>query len=325
MFRNFVISAVKNWLLLLALLAGVPAWAQVSMDLSLNHQSYIQFEQVMAKLSIRNFSGHPLIFGESKELSGTIAFQITGPNGEVITLKSGQKPSLTGILIETGKTNDAYISLSEFYPLFAPGRYTVRAQVTHPQMTRPFVSNTVGFNISRGSVVWEHMVGVPDILPEQKKNPRDAIKERKYRIYSLYDNIKNYFYLSVEDEDLIYSIQRIGVEMSRSSPQCEVDRFSRLHILMPTNPRVSSYFIFGPDGKQEKRVVYRKTTTTPTLVRKPDTGEVIVAGGQEARAGVDYKDELAESRKPTTAEKPELVPDLPEPAAVESPAPSKKK
>jgi len=311
-----LISLLSTGMLLVCgLLLSPSATAQVAMEMSLNHMTYLQFEPITAKITIRNFSGHPLIFGANKELSGKLSFQITGPTGTLIELKENATPSLTGLLIETGKTQYAYITVSKFYSLLDLGRYTIRAIVTHPQMNRPFTSNTVGFTVAKGNIVWEHLVGVPELLPEQQK-PNEPFKERRYRIYSLYDDSRNYFYLSVEDDDLIYSLQRIGMEMSRNSPECEVDRFSRLHLLMPTNPRVSTYFVFGPDGKQEKRMVYRKTTTVPTLVRNAKTGEVIIAGGQEARAGIDYQDEYADTKRPTTAEQPEInaVPELPAPA-----------
>lgn len=307
-------SQLKNNLLLptltVLLLAANGAFAQLAIKMELNQQVYLQFEPVFAKINLRNFSGHPLIFGANQELKGRLSFAIFGPGGTIINAKEGDEPSLTGMLLEPGKSKDIIVQVSLYYPFYAIGRYSVKAMVSHPQLANSFQSNTVAVTVSKGMPVWEHLFGVPQLIPDPQK-VNAPIQERLYKIYSLYDGAKNYFYLVVEDKDMVYGIQRIGVEMSRSRPVCEVDRLSRLHILVSTNPRVFSYFVFDPDGKQEKRAVYRKTTSTPTLVRNPETGEVLIVGGEEARKDVDYEEDPG--TRPTTAEKPEIQAAAPEP------------
>ncbi|MBN2643617.1 MAG: hypothetical protein JXR78_18340 [Victivallales bacterium] len=261
--------------------------AQVAVSVSMNHGNLMAYEPVFAKVSLRNFSGHPLVFGKSEMMTGSINFEIKGPRGELIMpIDRNVMPTISGLLIESGKREEIIIQLSRYYPLFNTGRYSLRAYISHPQLKKSYQSDRISFSISSGIMIWEHMVGVPDI--EGKRDKKEQIPQRNYKISSLYDNNRNYYYLTVEDDTHIYSVRRIGVEMSMSRPQCEIDRLSRLHVLLATTPRIYSYFIFDHDGKLEHEAVYRKSDTTPLLVRNLVSGSVSLSGGELAKKGVDY-------------------------------------
>jgi len=272
---------------LLSLLFASPAFAQLGIAIDMNHKAYLQYENISARITLRNFSGHPLIFGESEQLQGKIRFEITSPDGSFIPLSGNQTPCITGMLIEPGKTKQVVIPVSQFYRLIDIGRYTIRAYITHPQLASAFESGTANFTISNGMPVWEHQVGLPRLI--DTPDTTEQIQQRYFRISSLLDGNRNYFYLIIDDEDQIYCIRRIGIEMSKSAPNCEVDHLSRLHIMVQTNPRVFSYYIFNPDGSVDKESVYRKTTSTPQLIRNQETGTVVLVGGAEARENIDYE------------------------------------
>lgn len=280
-FRTAIISAT------LCLFLALSANAQLGISIEMNHHNYMQFEAVHARVSLRNFSGHPLIFGESEQLQGTIRFEITDPDGQLIQLNTKNHPTITGLLIEPGKTKQVIISVSSFYRILALGRYTLRAYVSHPQLQTAFQSENTTFTISQGMPIWQHQVGIPQLINAGK--PNEQIPQRRFRISSLYDGSRNYFYLTVDDDDNIYCLRRIGVEMSKFEPNCEIDHLSRLHILIPTNPRVFSYYIFNPDGSVDKEAVYRRTNTTPQLIRNAENGNVVLIGGAEAREDIDFK------------------------------------
>ncbi|MDD3118581.1 MAG: hypothetical protein PHQ27_05345 [Victivallales bacterium] len=270
----------------LLLVSSVPAWAQMGIKIEMNHRAYMQYENIFARISLRNYSGHPLIFGASNQLNGMIRFEIVNPNGDIVAPSGKEMPAITGLLIEPGRTKELVIPVSRYYRLFDVGRYTIRAYISHPQLPSDFESKTEAFSVSSGMKVWEQQVGVPTLTEDGK--PGDKILQRNYRIRSLYDGNRNYFYLVVDDDEQIYCIHRIGIEMSRAKPDCMVDQLSRLHILVQTNPRVFNYYVFNPDGTVDKEGVYRRTTSTPQLIRNDNTGMVIMAGGTEARENVDY-------------------------------------
>lgn len=261
--------------------------AQVAVSVSMNHGNLMAYEPVYAKVSLRNFSGHPLVFGKSEMMTGSINFELKGPRGELIMpIDKNVMPTISGLLIESGKRDEIIVQLSKYYPLFATGRYSLRAYISHPQLKQSYQSERISFTISSGIMLWEHIVGVPDV--EGARDKKEQIPHRTYKISSLYDNNRNYYYLTVEDDIHIYSVRRIGVEMSMRRPQCEIDRLSRLHVLLATTPRIYTYFIFDHDGKLEHEAVYRKSDTNPALVRNPASGSVSLTGGEIAKKGVDY-------------------------------------
>ena len=53
---------------------------------------------------------------------------------------------------------------------------------------------------------------------------------------------------------------------------------------------VFAYYQFNVDGGLERKKIYMKTNTTPTLVHDKDTGIVMPAGGREARREIDYEE-----------------------------------
>ena len=225
-------NGTAQWLTVgLILLVGLTVNAQVAVKAILNHNNFMLYEPIMAKITLRNFSGHPLVFGKNKKLAGKVQFQILGPLGELVSSAKDKQPKIEGILIQPGKKQDVVIRLSDYYSLYKVGRYTLRAYISHPQLKDSYQSSRISFTISKGIMIWDHLVGVPDV--NNKGNGR--IEKRKYSITSMYDGTQNYYYLIVEDDDNIYAVRRIGREMSRYKPECQIDRLSRLHVLVATN------------------------------------------------------------------------------------------
>ena len=52
------------------------------MSLKLNGQNYIRYEKIYARLTIKNQSGQPIVFGSDKNLQCKISFQIETIKGE---------------------------------------------------------------------------------------------------------------------------------------------------------------------------------------------------------------------------------------------------
>ena len=89
--------------LLLLGLASLGVDAQVTVQLELNQQVFMQFEPIFAKVKIRNFSGHPLVFGANKELSGQISFQIYGPKGDLIELRGEDRAGRVAMSLDRAR------------------------------------------------------------------------------------------------------------------------------------------------------------------------------------------------------------------------------
>ncbi len=303
--------------ILLCLIAGIffvlpsAVNAQIAIDLSMNRQNYIQFEKIFAKVIMRNDSGHAIAFGHDEKLQGELLFEIHDSQNIPVTKMTQATPPIVGTILRAGETKEFIVPVTRYYNLNTPGKYKIMAYVTHALFKEEYRSNDCFVNISEGHLLWSRSVGIPEFMNPDAKSKGDSgdkdnskkIGTRLFNIKTIYEGSKRVYYLVIEDDKTVFSIKRIGVELGEEQPQFDTDNFSRLHILLPLSPHIFSYFVFDIKGALEKREVYKKTNTIPTLVTDPKNGSIILAGGELAKQGVDYKDSTEE--KPEKPEKPE--------------------
>lgn len=279
---SFLLFAIVSW--------NFSVNAQLGIDVELNHHNYLQYENIFANITLRNYSGHAIAFGESKEMQGKLTFEITNDQGSFCLTKGREKPLLTGIVLAPGATKQMTVNLNNYYVMTTPGQYRVLANVTHAQFKTTYASKPTTFSISQGVTIWQRIVGVPALTG--KENTEGKIPSRIYKIISLFDGKNKLFYLMIEDEKNIYSIKRIGYEMGGKIPECEIDSLSRIHVLQRLSSTIFVYLLYDINGTLEQKAVYKKGDTSPTLVRNPENGMVVISGGEKATKNQDYSDDM---------------------------------
>ncbi|MFA7230393.1 MAG: hypothetical protein WC071_03910 [Victivallaceae bacterium] len=260
--------------------------AQLAMKMAINSQNYLQYEDILAKVVIRNDSGHAVVFGHDDKLTGKLLFEISDSQENKIMKRGKDDYPITGTILHAGETKEFIIPLNQYYQLTKLGRYRVKVYISHSLFKNEYISNECIFEVSAGTTIWSRTVGIPDFLNENKK---EKIQTRTYNLKSLTEGSDKIFYLVVEDDKMIYATRRIGFELGEEKFTCDVDMLSQIHILLPISPAVFNYFIYDINGKQEKVEVYKKTKTIPSMLRDPKTGRVYVVGGEQAKEGTDYK------------------------------------
>ena len=274
--------------ILFFLIAASPLFSQISMEIKLNQNVYLQYEPVFVRVSMRNMSAHALAFGESSGLRGGLSFDIypAGRNALRLPLKvEGVLPSMTGVILQPGAVRQFTFLLSKYYDIRRLGPLSVRAVISHPQLSASYESNMVHCNIVTGKKVWGPVtVGVPDT---GLSSAAAKIKTRNYTIVSYYTGKVTAYAMIIDDADRVYKVRRIGFDLGTElKPKCEVDFLSRLNIMLAVTNEVFAYYQFNIDGGLERKKIYMKTSTTPTLVHDKETGIVMPAGGREARRKV---------------------------------------
>lgn len=317
----------KMWLCLTVVLFVFCSWnafGQIAMKISLPQKNYLLYEPVYIRLDLRNVSGHPIVFGESKGLAGKLDFEIRSQkNGSFIPLTGTKSPSPKGIVLKPGAIKGFTCNLTQFYKLYSAGQYSVRAVISHPRMKRSYRSNDLNFTITEGKKIWEGVVGIPeDMLKEEDKH---NIRTRKYSVLS-YSNGRNGLYiLKIEDPRKIYCLRHLGYNLGNMLlPQCAVDNLSRLHVLIAGSHKVFSYCVFDVNGKLVSSEVRLKTRTVPRLAINRELGTVVLSGGRKAQKDRDYEEirdipfikGVFESKKRSVRQKSStLFDDVDEPAA----------
>lgn len=266
------------------------AYGQIAMKISLPRKNYLLYEPVYIRLDLRNVSGHPIVFGEAKDLAGKLDFEIRSQQSSSYIPLSGTKtPSPKGIVLKPGVIKSFTCNLTQFYKLYNQGQYTVRAVISHPRMKRSYRSNDLSFTVTEGKLIWESIVGIPeDISGSRDKND---IRTRKYSVLS-YSNGRNGMYvLRIEDSRKIYSLRHLGYNLGNMLlPQCAVDNLSRVHILIAGSHKVFSYYVFDVNGKLVSSEVRLKTRTVPRLAINRELGTIVLTGGRKALKDKDYEE-----------------------------------
>ncbi len=270
--------------LFLLLIFSITSYAQVDLSLDLSRKSYIQYENIICKINMKNNTGHPLIFGNNANLKGNIYFIIKNSNGKTWSTKEEKINPFNSDIIEPGESSLSTVSVSSLLPLNEPGNYSIYAIFEYPQLKEPYRSSSVSFSIEKGSTVWKAEIGIPSFGEKT-----EVIEGRQYVLKTVYDGKNKLFVLIIENASHVYGVARLGYDIGIKKPEFMIDRFSKLHILIQTSPDIFSYFVYDPDCKLEKKEVYKKSDTSmPTLIKDEKTGQIIVAGGLKAENGRDY-------------------------------------
>lgn len=274
--------------------------AQLAMGFKLNGQNYIRYEKIYARLTIKNQSGQPIIFGTNKKLQCKISFEIDTLKGDRPKTLETPMYEITDTLLPAGEKETFSIPITKYFEFSGDGKYRIKAIVTHAQLPKSYETEQVEFNIIKGNVIWTTSVGIPSLSSEEDKTAK--IAKRSYSIISYFDGTSKIFCLLVDDDKHIYGLTKVGYDIGTVKPQCEIDRLSNLHLLVQSSASIFSYFIYDINCKLEDREVYKKIDeyTIPRLLKDEKTGRIHVVGGILAVEGEDYMEKQESSAKKTT-------------------------
>jgi hypothetical protein len=250
-----------------------PAFAQLNVEVRLEQDQFLAGEQIVAAVRITNRSGQTIHLGADEDW---LSITVEGVDGKLLP-RFSDPPVLGEFELETSKVGTKRVNLSPYFPLTQPGRYTVTATVKVKSWGAERSSQPKSFNIIQGSSLWEQEFGVP-------KKPGDTNAAPEIRRYSLHKaayykgQLRLYFRLTDVAGSRIYRVHPIGIFLSFSRPEVQIDQESNLHVLYLNAPHSFSYTVFSPDGELLIRQTHDFTETKPTLKFGTDS-KVIVSGG----------------------------------------------
>ncbi len=284
-----MIMRMKTLLLLLLSVSAATLSAQIAVKIEPGRPLFMLYDSVYVKMIMRNYSSHPIAFGNSKDLQGDITFRIITPGRTLARRIGSNNPLLRGVILAPGETRGFTFNLSKYYFLQEEGMYTARVTVKHPQLPSAYESNEIPFKIRKGTVIWQRKFGLPDYTGEKKKSGK--IENRTYKLLKFTDSKSIFYYMMIDDDKKVYAVRRIGFDMgSNLQPQREIDALARFHIMIAVTPKIFAHYIYNYNGVLERRDLYIRTTTTPYLVLDPKTSEVRVDGGRIARKDLDFEE-----------------------------------
>lgn len=261
-------------------------YGQIGMGIQVNRRSFMQYEPVYVKVTMRNDTGRPLLFGKSPRLQGFLMFELRSNGNKLVPKRKNKEISIDGLVLGPGEIRSVIIPVNEYYDIDRLGTYEIHAYIAHSMLKKEYKSPNTFFRVEYGASIWKKTVGVPDIYSKVKQQS----EERTYEIRTMAEGRRRHYYLVVSDDKNIYGVVRIGHQMGYEKLQVEVDMLSRIHLLVPVSPKVFHYLSFSLDGANISNSFWKIGTTIPQLYRNPKSGVVTRIGGIEARRGRDFLD-----------------------------------
>jgi hypothetical protein len=264
--------------LLLTTLASllVTAWAAraqtLSVALVLDQDQYLAGESLVVKVRISNFAGQNVEFGRQENW---LTFTLEDSH-HLLVPRQDAIPVLGAFTLESSTVGTKKVDIAPHYDLTQPGRYYLKATVNMAQWGQSFETKAVPFDIIKGSSLWEQDFGVPGTVKSTDGSP----EIRRYALIQTLHakSIQLYFRLSDTKGQRIFRAYPLGLMVSFSNPEPQLDRFSNLHILYQTTGRAFVHCLINPEGMLIARETYEFSDSRPMLRAEKD-GRITVTGG----------------------------------------------
>jgi hypothetical protein len=235
-------------ILLLALLFGGAAQAQLSTNLRLSKKQYVAGEPVMAVVTITNHAGQPLTFASDGRMQW-IDFIIKDRHGELVTPKG--RNSFGKVTIRAGESLARQFDLAQYYQLSEAGNFSVGALIHMPGSTEDgSATNRALFNQSPGVLYWSQKVGIPG-----KSN-----QTREFRLLNFSGDEKSQIYAQIIDGRTGQNVRTflLGDVLMLRKPLATVDRQQRMHVMFLATPTMWVHYQIDTDGKVVDRQIHQR-------------------------------------------------------------------
>jgi hypothetical protein len=288
-------------LLLVGLLASFAhVHAQVSAGLVLSQDQFMPGESIPVAVRITNFSGQTLKLGQNNSWLRFNLDRKDGPPALAISdLPLQGEFELTTSTIATKRAD-----LAPHYENLRPGRYTLSANVRLEEWGRVLQTPVVEFDVIQGTVLWEQPFGLP--TPPGSTTPPEI---RRYALQQALHLKQVKLYARVTDGSgtRTYRVFPLGPMLTFSTPEKQIDRQSRLHVLYQYGARSFYYLVVDPDGQLLVRQTHDYAGASRPILALSPAGDLEVRGGVRRPAPDDFP-------PPAPPSEPESPPAVPDPA-----------
>jgi hypothetical protein len=265
--------SILSLLLLLPVLAAVPARAQFETQLLLNKQNYLVGEIVQGTVTIINRSGSDVVMG-GRNGSSWLSFDVTGPDGNQVTMMRSRADET--FVFKAGASYRRKVLVTDTHPFEQYGNYGVCALIYHPASQQTYQSNRQRATFVDSKAFWDKTFGVPMGLP-------NAGQIRRYDLVLVRDTEHTYLYARLCDQNtnIRLATQALGPCIMVANPQMSLDASNTLHVLFMTVPHTYAHMTMDSQGKVQLLGYHKEIKSNrPQLVVQADQRSIGVTGGQ---------------------------------------------
>jgi hypothetical protein len=178
--------------------------------------------------------------------------------------------------LETSTVATKHVDLGPHFETLKPGRYSVSALLRIEQWKTDLATKPKEFDVITGTVLWEQPFGLP---------PRDSDsgppEVRRYALQQAINLKQMKLYVRITDNsgNRIFGIFPLGLMLTFSTPEKQIDKESRLHVLFQNGARSFNYSIISPDGKWLSRQTHDYQSLSRPVLKVSEDGKIYVGGG----------------------------------------------
>ena len=287
-----IAGMLMKWLcLVLSALVLIPhTLAQVDVSLSFKKDFYLADEFILAELTIVNFSGKTLVFGEQPNW---LTFSVESSR-DTLVARQKELDIMGRFEIPNAGRGIRRVHLVPAFRMVDQGRYRIKATVEVPELELRMSTQEAELGILTANVLWEREFGwVSEGLGSEPE-------VRRYELMRSVSEKSIELYVKVSDQyrERVFGVYSLGNVVSFGQPERQVDRLSNLHVLFQNGARTFRYAIIKPDGRLLLQQRWDYSDTRPRL-KLGDQGLIEVVGGlrQLSFDDIPSPDQLSEVRE----------------------------
>jgi hypothetical protein len=260
-------------LALLSCVAAIPrADAQIALQLSMERDNYILYEEIPLVVIIHNLSPRPVTLTSDDPDTSWLQLQVFQREADMI---KELRPMVLNdeIVVPPQQSISRQINLTNLFELRRPGLYKVQGSIKSGKVTA--ASRAFEFSLTKAQEVWRTTVGVPGETQEEDSSRTYSLQLRRGADH-------DYLYACVRDDNagLVYGMLPLGVYISLEPPSVMVDGRTDLHVILRNGPRQMGYAKIDVYGRILDRAIYTDLNSAPYLARQAG-GAVVVHGGDK--------------------------------------------
>tara|TARA_A100001037_G_scaffold291164_1_gene304868 strand:- start:1099 stop:1959 length:861 start_codon:yes stop_codon:yes gene_type:complete len=242
---------------------------------------FLPNEPLAVGVSIKNFSGRPVILGQHREW---IRFLIMDVQGRPV-VKGKDPPAGEIFIVPNGKTVVKWIDLAPFFNVRQPGTYSITGRVNVRQWRQDVDALPCQIKVTAGMVLAAHKFGVPD-----KNNIAKPPEIRVFKLLRKRADGRLLLYLRVAEENdyAVYTVRQLGPMVQLSPPEFQLDQSGRIHVFFRSGASRYTYCVADADGVLEKRQSYETYLRKRPMMRMSDKGVLEIRGGRRVFSYTDF-------------------------------------
>ncbi len=165
---------------------------------------YLPNESLLIGVSIENFSGQPVVFGQHREWIRFLILDIKGHPVE----RNGNPPPGEIFIVPNASSATRWIDLAPYFNVRRPGAYFVTAKISVRQWSLNVQAEPRKIQVVGGLELAARKFGVPN--HEQRDAPPEV---RVFKLLRKRDNGRLLLYLRVAEENdyIVYKVQQLNL------------------------------------------------------------------------------------------------------------------